>query len=311
MVIARILIAIIFFFSFSLPVGAIVTPSNYRVWQLPMVEMREVVEGWFANNKFAIEGLDSDPPHERFLATRGMEHWWLTLTPSSSLATKVTAVVDVHGREQRVVNKLWEYLAVYTGTVDEKSDNKNVLASEAVKQKVAATVLLRTRDDSGEDQFSGFFIGSRGTVLSTAHGLNAKSMVWIFTADGKEHPARLIKMDKTLDLAILQTNVVPTTFVPFEDTNFVQHHDGLLFAISNPLDVQGIIATGNVYGGVRMINHVPLWQLEMSVYPGSSGGPVFTNSGKLVGVVKGRHRTIPDITFMIPIETIAGFLKGE
>jgi len=310
MVLTRAFIAIILFFTFSLPTGASIPPQNWRVWQLPIVEMRGVVDGWFKNNNFTLEELDSEGPHERYLATRGKEHWWLTLTPSSSLATKVTIVVDVHERKQRVINKLWEYLAVYTGTVDEKSNNKNVLASESVRNKVAATVLLRTRDASGEDQFSGFFIGSHGTVLSTAHGLNAKSTVLVFTADGKKHTARLIKMDKTVDLAILQTNVVPTIYVPLEKISFKPHSDDLLFAIGNPLNVQGIIAAGNVYGGVRMINNVPLWQLEMSVYPGSSGGPVFNSSGKLVGVVKGRHRTIPDITFMIPIETVDYFLRG-
>jgi S1-C subfamily serine protease len=311
MVMARIIIAILLFFTFSLPVGATVSPPEWRVWQLPIVEIREVIGGWFVNKNFTVEKLDSDSPHEQFLATRGREHWWLTLTPSSPLATKVTAVVDVRGQEQRIINKLWEYLAVYTGTVDENSNNKNGLASEAVKRKIAATVLLRTQGGGNEEQFSGFFIGSQGTVLSTAHGLNAKSAVWVFTADGKEHPARLIKMDKTADLAILQTNVVPTIFVSLENATFVQHRDELLFAIGNPLDVQGVIATGSVYGGLRMINNVPLWQLEMSVYPGSSGGPVFNDCGKLVGVVKGRHRTIPDITFMIPIETVDYFLRGK
>ncbi len=310
MVAIRIVIALILFFTFSLPVGATVTPSNWRVWQLPIVEMQGVVGGWFTNNHFKVEELDSENLQQQFVATRGNEHWWLTLTPASPLATKVTVVVDVHEREQRVVNKLWEYLAVYTSTVDEKGENKNVLASDAVKQNMAATVLIRTLDDGGEEQFSGFFIGPHGTVLSTAHGLNVKSRVWIFTADGKEYPARIIKMDKMVDLAILQTNVIPATFVPFEVANFVQHHDSLLFAIGNPLDVQGIISAGSVFGGMRMINNVPLWQLEMSVYPGSSGAPVFNASGRLVGVVKGRHRTIPDIAFMIPVETVDYFLRG-
>ena len=282
-----------------------------QVWSLPLVEMDEVVEGWFLTNNFTLKELESTDRKIHLNAVRGNQSWQVTLIPSSSLATKVDVAVVAEGREAVVINKLWEYLAVYTGAVEERSTNKNSFATAAVTKRLATTVLLRTTDGSGEEQFSGFFIGPYGIVLTTAHGINENSVVLAFTPDGNKHSVRVIALDKGADIAMLKVGMVPTSFVALADLRFDRQDDELLFAVGNPLNVQGLIASGVVYGGLRAFNGFPLWQLEMSVYPGSSGSPVFTSDGKLVGMVKGRHRTIPGIAFMIPIETVDGFLKGE
>jgi len=288
-----------------------VEPERETVWPLPLIEMREVLGGWFLSNNFSIEELIHSKQQMQFQATRGKEQWKIFLTPSSSLATRVKTNLKANGRESVLLNQLWEYLAVYTGTVKE-SDGNNVFRGgpAAVQQRKTSMVLLRTRGEDGEFQSTGFFIGPYGVILSTAHDLTDHSVIRAITADGKSHAVRMLKRDEAVDLAIMKVDAVSVPFISLSDLRFDIHKKEQLFAVGNPLGVHGIVASGTVFDGMRVVNGALLWQLEMSVYPGSSGSPVFGADGKLVGVVKGRHRTIPAITFMIPAETVDHFLRG-
>jgi serine protease Do len=54
---------------------------------------------------------------------------------------------------------------------------------------------------------------------------------------------------------------------------------------------------------------MPFWQVNMDIYPGSSGSPVFDGQGRLIGMVKGRYRGTSSIGFVIPLETIISFVQ--
>jgi serine protease Do len=53
---------------------------------------------------------------------------------------------------------------------------------------------------------------------------------------------------------------------------------------------------------------LPLWQVGMDIFPGSSGSPVFDARGRLVAMVKGRYRGTSHVGFLTPLETIMAYL---
>jgi serine protease Do len=59
----------------------------------------------------------------------------------------------------------------------------------------------------------------------------------------------------------------------------------------------------------KRVEDLILWQVQMKIYPGSSGSPVFDGMGKLVGIVTGRYRGTDSVGFLIPFGTLMEFLK--
>ena len=66
---------------------------------------------------------------------------------------------------------------------------------------------------------------------------------------------------------------------------------------------------GVVSSTSRTYRGYPVLQVEMNASPGSSGGPVFDESGALVGVVVGKLQDQPWFTVVNPIFNAAALLS--
>ena len=84
-----------------------------------------------------------------------------------------------------------------------------------------------------------------------------------------------------------------------------------VFSIGCPNNLWGTLSPGTINGPPRLVNVRPLWQVEMNIYPGSSGSPVFDAQGQLVAMVKGRYRGTSTVGFLTPLETMIAFLLNE
>ena len=84
-----------------------------------------------------------------------------------------------------------------------------------------------------------------------------------------------------------------------------------VFSIGCPNNLQGTLSPGIINGPPRLVNDQPLWQVEMNIYPGSSGSPVFDARGQLVAMIKGRYRGTTTVGFLTPLEAIITFVLNE
>jgi serine protease Do len=82
-----------------------------------------------------------------------------------------------------------------------------------------------------------------------------------------------------------------------------------IFSLPCPAGNRGAARIGVVDDPPAMVNGQPLWQVNLQVSPGDSGGPVFDADGRLVGMVKGRFRGTGTRGFLIPLDTIRDFLR--
>jgi S1-C subfamily serine protease len=142
--------------------------------------------------------------------------------------------------------------------------------------------------------------------------------VKVVFADGLESDARVVGLQPEDDLAVIQAATVPDDLVPatLRSTANLAPGDEVV-AVGFPFGI-GPSASAGVVSGLRREFHSPegkrlltnLIQFDAAVNPGSSGGPLVTTDGAVVGIVTAilnpnAQRVFVGIGFAVPIENAA------
>ncbi len=145
------------------------------------------------------------------------------------------------------------------------------------------------RERVQQAQGSGFFINSKGYLVTNNHVIEDAEEITIRMSDGREFKATLVGTDPATDLAVLKVDAgraVP--FVRFaEDVNL--RVGDFVVAVGNPFGLGGTVTSGivsamgrdNNYFGSPYQNFI---QIDASINKGNSGGPTFDLKGNVVGV---------------------------
>ena len=133
---------------------------------------------------------------------------------------------------------------------------------------------------------TGFIINGRGQVMTAAHVVHGCPVVEV-KVDGKSVDAHTVAESALLDLAIVDSGHPSDHLIPLRTgTSF-----DLGEAVTNvgfPLD--GVLAgspnvtRGNVSSRAALAGSLGQFQFSAPIQPGSSGGPVVSDSGELLGV---------------------------
>lgn len=127
---------------------------------------------------------------------------------------------------------------------------------------------------------------------------NLSQSFTIVLADKTELHARLIATSSTHDLALLKLDGYKTPALqPFNSSALVP--GGPLYAIGSPARLNNSVTSGIFSGYER-----GFVQTNAQIYPGNSGGPLVTQSGRVVGIntFKQLTRKYEGLGFAIPIE---------
>jgi serine protease Do len=247
-------------------------------------------------------------------AHRGEEKGHIVLTPRSPLATEVQGTWTVAGKSDVLaLQKLHRYIMVYltgetSGPVTEKASTRQSIP-EAVLSKLESVVCLKAKLENDDIQFSGFILDEDGLILSTAHEMNDLREITVVVHDGRELKGKLIKLDARRDLAFIDVDAKFSTHISMTGGRNMLGMGEWIYSVGCPNNLRGSVHAGIVNGPPRKADELPLWQVSMEIYPGSSGSPVFDQAGNLVAVVKGRYRGTGTVGFLIPFETIVAFAK--
>lgn len=133
---------------------------------------------------------------------------------------------------------------------------------------------------------SGVIVSSSGHVLSCNHLFNYGKVkkITIFTYYDVSQTSKVLAFSDPHDLALLKIDSVPESWVAELDKPFGQQVGQSLIAVGYPF--------GNPYtvthGMLSALNNdqfgYNLIQSDTFINPGNSGGPLFTSTGKLVGI---------------------------
>jgi S1-C subfamily serine protease len=203
----------------------------------------------------------------------------------------------------------------------------NALPSPAAKAyKVIGRSIVRVRgleqDKNGADiersVGTGVVIVDSGTILTNLHVVNNAKRVQVVFADGLESDATITGARPEHDLAVLQARTIPDDLfaATLRSTADLAMGDKV-FAVGFPFGIGPSVTAGVVSGlrrefrspeGKRLLTN--LIQFDAAVNPGSSGGPLVTAEGEVVGIVTAilnptDQRFFVGIGFAVPIENAA------
>jgi S1-C subfamily serine protease len=172
--------------------------------------------------------------------------------------------------------------------------------------------------EADEGVGSGVVIVDSGIILTNLHVVSGAKRIGVVFADGHESSATVIAEQPENDLAVLQAASLPDDLIP---ATLASHRDleigDQVVAVGFPFGIGPSVSAG-VVSGLGRQHHTPdgtraltdLIQFDAAVNPGSSGGPLVTTQGEVVGIVTGilnpnAQRVFIGIGFAVPIQSAA------
>jgi serine protease Do len=134
---------------------------------------------------------------------------------------------------------------------------------------------------------SGFIVDPEGYVVTNNHVVESASDIKLTLADGREFSATRVAADPATDLALLKIDAneqFPT--LEWGRSEEMEIGDWVI-AIGSPFGLGGSVTAGLLSGRARDLNAGPyddFLQTDAAINRGHSGGPLFNEDGKVVGV---------------------------
>jgi serine protease Do len=140
---------------------------------------------------------------------------------------------------------------------------------------------------SAEARGSGFLISAEGTIVTNNHVVKGARSVSVTLDDGTVLPAKVLGTDPRTDIAVLKVNSPkPLPFITLGNSRDVKPGEWVV-AMGNPFGLGGSVTAGIVSAVSRDIGAGPydqFIQIDAPINQGNSGGPLFTQDGKVIGM---------------------------
>lgn len=194
--------------------------------------------------------------------------------------------------------------------------------SEALKDLArksrASVALLKVFATGGRQVGSGtgFFVeGNR--LVTNQHVIDQAARIEAVLADGVEvEVLGLVAADEVDDLAILEVDGGPFPVLTLADSASIEAGERIV-VFGSPLGLSGSLSEGIVSAvrerglaeDVPGASDAPLLQITAAISPGSSGSPVMTRDGRVIGVAVSQAVYGQNLNFAVPSAAVATLLE--
>jgi serine protease Do len=138
-----------------------------------------------------------------------------------------------------------------------------------------------------EARGSGFIINANGTIVTNNHVVKDAKSVSVTLDDGTNLPAKVVGRDPRTDIAVLKVDAGhPLPYIQLGNSADVKPGEWVV-AMGNPFGLGGTVTAGIVSAISRDIGDGPydqFIQIDAPINQGNSGGPLFTQDGKVIGM---------------------------
>ena len=197
---------------------------------------------------------------------------------------------------------------------------KNSLASSVEKIYDAVVVVESFEKSSLEDTGTGFIYkkdAKYGYILTNEHVISKSDEVKVITSKDEEVTVKVLGKDEYLDLAVLRIEKKYVSLVAKTSSSKEVNLGDTIFTVGSPLgtDYRGSVTSGVLSGKDRLVSlsvdssdendwRMRVLQVDASVNPGNSGGPLLNVEGEVIGIcsLKLVDNNIEGMSFAIPIE---------
>ncbi len=202
----------------------------------------------------------------------------------------------------------------------------NVSVYEKTNRSVVNISTLTLRPDGwllrpvpSEGNGSGSVIDKSGHILTNNHVISDARQVVVTLFNEESYPAKLVGADPINDIAVIKIDAPPEQLFPIALGDSGALRVGLrVFALGNPFGLDRTMSTGIIASLNRTLEVQENWviksiiQIDASINPGSSGGPLLDTQGRLIGmntaIATGDSRSMRQsagIGFSIPVNLIS------
>ena len=192
------------------------------------------------------------------------------------------------------------------------SSISSVLASTKVVNKVfPSTVLIAAEDINGQVQSLGSgFLVSPNVIATNYHVIenSYSGYVKLVNEDALYEIEGVVGYSIQYDLALIKISNNIGTQVSYKSSSVDIGQK--IFAIGNPLGLEGTISDG-IISGLRNIDGVPYLQISAPISPGNSGGPVVDENGDVIGVATYTYSEGQNLNFAVPVKYVRELLGNQ
>src|SRR5437899_2922263 len=146
---------------------------------------------------------------------------------------------------------------------------------------------------------SGFFVHD-GEVASNLHVVQgaARGYTKLVGEKTKYDIEGITAVDPERDLVVLKISAGRSQVLPLGNSDAVQVGEPV-YAVGNPQGLEGTFSQG-IVSSIREVGTDKLLQITAPISPGSSGGPVLSGKGEVIGVAVATFRGGQNLNFAIP-----------
>ena len=174
-----------------------------------------------------------------------------------------------------------------------------------VERVSPAVVTIET--DSG--QASGFLARPDGTVITNYHVVSQAKQIAIKTRQGDVYRgAFVMASDADRDIAVLRIEAFDLPTVVLGNSNDLKVGTPVLL-LGAPRGLEQSASDGIVAALRNAENGTRLVQTSAAASPGSSGGPLLSELGEVVGILSFTIRESQNLNFAVPINYARGILE--
>ena len=166
---------------------------------------------------------------------------------------------------------------------------------------------------------TGFYVARGGHVLTNNHVIYGCSSVVISRPGGAAVPLRVVAQDTVHDLALLQDSSVSAPGVIFRAPGSALRAGEPSISLGYPIRelLGSLIVTSGIVSSVSGgRGDETQFQMQTPIQPGNSGGPVFDESGLLIGVsvaqiTRAGGRAVQNVNFAVKAEVARRFVEAQ
>ncbi|MBS1651378.1 MAG: trypsin-like peptidase domain-containing protein [Bacteroidetes bacterium] len=160
---------------------------------------------------------------------------------------------------------------------------------------------------------SAFALNKNGYIITSLHIVEGADSVFIENTQTPRSMAKIVYTNKQLDLALLKTEAsIIKQNIPFALAIGHCEIGEKVFTLGYPRNeiVYGEGSVSSLSGAYNNFVDTTLYQISIPLNQGNSGGPLFDEQGRLIGLIRGKNANADAMGFAVKSNDIASAITN-
>jgi serine protease Do len=185
---------------------------------------------------------------------------------------------------------------------------------DVARKVLPAVALVEILDEQGayRGNGTGFFINRSGYLVTNAHVIAAGASAKVKMPDGGEYAvSRVVYEGDSIDLAVIAVDIPAERVRCLKLSGYQPKVGEAVVVVGSPLGLEQTVSEGIVSAVREVPGMGNVIQISAPISPGSSGSPVVTMNGRVIGVASAGMVTGQNLNFAVPVASLLRYAQDE